>query len=433
MISRLRASFSSIVSTEHGRNRLTTTFYATLFAEHPEFRALFPPALDQQGHRLFQALQFVIDNLDDEGRVLGFLSQLGRDHRKYGVEGRHYFASGNALLVAVQSSFTQAIWTPSLTAAWTELLDLLLHTMADAADTDDLPAAWGATVVDHERRLDDLAIVRLETDSPHPLRCGPVPQRPDPAATPDVAVPVGCHPRQPVRPARVPRPPRVGGGVSPAIVNETQVGDRWLLSSPLGGLEVDRDSGQDVLMIGSGTGIAPLRAQVMEMAMRSNNPRVHMFVGGKYPCDLYDIETLWHLSLSNPWLTVVPVSEEDEDPWWHTIPAPGGATGIASTTPGAARPRRRPVRVVGGPADPDLRFSGDDQDHRVRVAARRYTARTDPARPPDLVAQPVPAHPLSGSTVGRASRHASHADHLDQHCRRTSPPAARPRRGPPRR
>lgn len=58
----------------------------------------------------------------------------------------------------------------------------------------------------------------------------------------------------------------------------------------------------------------------MDMAHRGINPRVHLFVGGAYPCDLYDIETLWHLSLSNPWLTIVPVTEEDENPWWHPYP-----------------------------------------------------------------------------------------------------------------
>lgn len=149
-------------------------------------------------------------------------------------------------------------------------------------------------------------------------------------------------------------------------MNETQVGDRWLLSSPLGGLEVDRDSGQDVLMIGSGTGIAPLRAQVMEMAMRSNNPRVHMFVGGKYPCDLYDIETLWHLSLSNPWLTVVPVSEEDEDPWWHTIPAPEAPPGLHQRLQGQLG---RVVARFGSWADRQIQISGSPAMIKTTVYA----------------------------------------------------------------
>ncbi|NEW48379.1 flavoprotein, partial [Nocardia cyriacigeorgica] len=77
---------------------------------------------------------------------------------------------------------------------------------------------------------------------------------------------------------------------------DTTVGDRWLLGGPLGGLHVDPDSGRDVLMIGSGTGIAPLRAQLMAMAQRRSNPKVHMFVGGHHPCDLYDLDTLSKLA-----------------------------------------------------------------------------------------------------------------------------------------
>ncbi|MEV0945396.1 globin domain-containing protein [Rhodococcus sp. NPDC049939] len=366
MISRLRASFSSIALTERGPTRLTTLFFSSLFAEHPDFRVLFPPALDKLGPRVFQALKFVIDNLDDEERVMGFLAQLGRDHRKYGVDERHYSAAAGSLLEAVQGSFTQAIWTPSLTTAWTEFIDLMLDTMATAAAEDDLPATWGATVVDHERRLDDLAIVRLETDSPIPYGAGQylsvqVPQRPRMWRYLSAAIPSNPAGQIEFHVRRV-----SGGWVSPAMVNETQVGDRWLLGSPLGGLQVDRDSGRDVLMIGSGTGIAPLRAQVMEMAMRAHNPRVHLFVGGKYPCDLYDIETLWQISLSNPWLTVVPVSEEDENPWWHTAPVPEPPPGLHRRLLG------KPGRVVaefGSWADRQIQVSGSPSMIKTTVYA----------------------------------------------------------------
>ncbi|MFZ2174577.1 MAG: globin domain-containing protein, partial [Rhodococcus sp. (in: high G+C Gram-positive bacteria)] len=252
MISRLRASFSSILSTEEGPTRLATTFFSTLFATYPSFRSLFPAALDQLGRRVVQALEYVIDNLDDEDRLLSFLAQLGRDHRKYGMEGQHYSAAREALHVAVRSTFTYAIWTPSLSAAWTQLIDLTLQTMAEAAANDDLPATWGATVVEHQRRLDDVAIVRLETDTPIPYGAGQylsvqVPQRPRMWRYLSAAIPANPYGQLEFHVRRV-----SGGWVSPAIVNETRVGDRWLLSSPLGGLEVDRDCGLDVLMIGSG-------------------------------------------------------------------------------------------------------------------------------------------------------------------------------------
>ncbi|WP_411194624.1 hypothetical protein [Rhodococcus jostii] len=56
-------------------------------------------------------------------------------------------------------------------------------------------------------------------------------------------------------------------------------------------------------MIGEGTGIAPLRAQLLNTAQLDGNPRTHLFVGGTYPCDLYDLDMLWALTRTNPRLT----------------------------------------------------------------------------------------------------------------------------------
>lgn len=322
--------------------------------------------MDSQSDKFFRALEFVVTNLDDPDRMEGFLAQLGRDHRKFGVEGHHYRSAANPLLIAVQYALTEAIWTPSLTTAWQKLIDVMVGTMAAAADNDDTPATWSATVVSHERILDDLAIVRLECDSPIPYEAGQylsvqIPQRPRFWRYLSPAIPSNPHGQLEFHVRRV-----SGGWVSPGMVSETQVGDQWLLSSPLGGLEVDRTSGEDVLLIGAGTGIAPLRAQIMDMAMRAENPRVHFFVGGRYPCDLYDLETLWQLSLSNPWLTIVPVSEEDENPWWHSAAVPPWPSGLHQRLHG---PIGRVVAQFGSWADRQIQISGSPAMIKTTVYA----------------------------------------------------------------
>jgi NAD(P)H-flavin reductase len=43
---------------------------------------------------------------------------------------------------------------------------------------------------------------------------------------------------------------------------------------------------------------------------------VHLFFGGRYPCDLYDLHTLWQIASTNPWLSVTPVSEFSTNPPW---------------------------------------------------------------------------------------------------------------------
>lgn len=112
-----------------------------------------------------------------------------------------------------------------------------------------------------------------------------------------------------------------GGWVSPAVVGNTAPGDRWTLGSPLGTMTRHTALGRDRLLIASGTGIAPLRAQLMEMAARADNPRVHVFYGGRYPCDLYDMKTLQQIAAINPWLSVVGVVEDETDPWWYEGPS----------------------------------------------------------------------------------------------------------------
>ncbi|WFR73590.1 FAD-binding oxidoreductase [Prescottella defluvii] len=317
----IRSHFAAVTASDAHRDRFAHTVYAQFFARLPQSRSLFPAGMDSQRAKLVAAVEYIVRGLDDIDRLLPFLAQLGRDHRKYGVERDHYAAAGNALLDAIRDADSDGPWSSQADAAWRELVALVTTTMSDAADADDYPALWEATVVSHERALRDLAIIRLESNSPIPYAAGQyvsvqIPQRPQMWRYLSPAIPTNPFGQLEFHVRRV-----SGGWVSPAMVNETAVGDRWQISSPLGGLHVDLDSGKDVLMIAGGTGLAPLRAQVMDMAHRGINPRVHLFVGGAYPCDLYDIETLWHLSLSNPWLTIVPITTEDENPWWHPYPA----------------------------------------------------------------------------------------------------------------
>jgi NAD(P)H-flavin reductase len=74
---------------------------------------------------------------------------------------------------------------------------------------------------------------------------------------------------------------------------------------------VDRQEARDVLMVAGGTGVAPMHAILDELAQWGENPRVHLFMGGRTRRDLYDFDNLHRLAMSSPWLTVVPVLESD--------------------------------------------------------------------------------------------------------------------------
>jgi len=316
----VRADFRAIVESPNGPERLINAFYGHMFAADSRLRVLFPPAMDMQAKRVMTAVQYVLDHLEDWDRAQHFLEQLARDHRKYGVTAEHYDIAGHALVAGLRSYHGAGGWSRGLEEGWRDISILISASMAIGANSDTSQPFWAATVVGHRRVLDDLAIVRLQSEDPIPYQAGQyvpvsIPQRPrmwrylSPAIPTNPYGEIEFH----VRKVRT-------GWVSPAIVTETEVGDVWQIAGPLGGLHVDRDSHSDVLLIGSGTGIAPLRAQLIEMGRRGVNPRVHFFIGGRYPCDLYDVENMWQLSLSNPWLTVVPVCENASNPWWHPHP-----------------------------------------------------------------------------------------------------------------
>ncbi len=313
----IRTTFKAVAADESGPEKLAKDFYAVLFTNHPQVREFFPAALNAQRDRLVKAIGYVVDGLEEQDKLLPFLAQLGCDHRKYGVTAEHYAAVGEALTTALRANAGTELWTDEVDRAWTEGIGLIAGTMIDAAEQQDTPAVWTGTVIERREVLANLTVVRLRLDQPMRYAAGQymsvqIPSRPRMWRYLSPAVPANDNGEIEFHIRGV-----TGGWVSPAMVGRSAVGDRWLLGSPLGGLGVPRNTRRKMLMVGCGTGIAPLRAQLMSMTQRRSNPRVHLFVGGHHPCDLYDLESLSALAVANKWLTVTPVIESDENPWWY--------------------------------------------------------------------------------------------------------------------
>ncbi|WP_396925395.1 FAD-binding oxidoreductase [Mycolicibacterium sp.] len=312
----LRAAFENSEVPHSAADELLHGFYTRWFALDSEVRDLFPPELAPQRTAFGQAMHWVFGEFVAQRAQapVAFLAQLGRDHRKYGVTQRHYDSMRQAWYSAMRGRLSEK-WTPAVDDAAVQAINLITGIMAGAADAEDGPAWWDATVLEHHRVSRDIAVVRLHLDRPMPYHPGQyvnvqVPQWPrrwrflSPAMPPDPDGFIEFHVRS-----------VVGGMVSNSIVAETRPGDRWRLSSPHGAMEVDRDGG-DVLMVAGSTGLAPLRALIMDLCRFGENPRVHLFFGARYPCELYDLRTLWEIAASSPWLSVSPVSEYSSDPPW---------------------------------------------------------------------------------------------------------------------
>jgi NAD(P)H-flavin reductase/hemoglobin-like flavoprotein len=306
----IRASFARVeaLSEELGRQ-----FYATLFRVAPETRDLFPVNMEVQRSRLLRALVHVVQMVDQPEDLVPFLEQLGRDHRKFGVLAQHYDAVGTALLNAI-STYSGSAWTPEVHAAWADAYRIVAAAMRTAAQAERGPASWLGRVVEHKRVGWDLAMITVQTSEPIPYRAGQyvsveTPQRPrlwrylSPANAPRADGTVDFHVRA-----------VDGGWVSRAIVAHSRIGDTWRIGPPMGRMHVEPASGREVLMVTGGTGMAPIKALLEDLATRPEQPRTQVFVGGRTWEDLYDFGTLRRLSYSNTWLDIIPVVEKDDEP-----------------------------------------------------------------------------------------------------------------------
>lgn len=310
-VSLIRSSFAAI---SHRSDELMRLFYGWLFRLSPETRDLFPVTMELQRTRFLRGLLHVVQMVDNPDELSVFLRQLGRDHRKFGVIRDHYDHVGDALVGSLKE-VAGAAWNDRVEEAWRSAYSMVAEIMLEAAEAERGPAVWMARVMEHRRISQDLAVVRVQTSEPVPYLAGQyvsveTPQRPrmwrsmSPANAPGPDCVLEFHVRT------VP-----GGWVSRAIVSHARVGDVWRIGPPMGQMTLDPRSQSDLLMIAGGTGLAPARAIIEQLITEGTDRKVCLFVGGRSWADLYDIEALRRSAQENPWLTVVPVVEEDGRPY----------------------------------------------------------------------------------------------------------------------
>jgi NAD(P)H-flavin reductase/hemoglobin-like flavoprotein len=367
-----------------GSGELIRDFYHRWFVRDWTARDLFPPDLGAQRTAFAQALTWLFDELIAQRaeEPVAFLAQLGRDHRKYGVSDDSYDTMAEALVSAVQHHLRDR-WDDALARTTRDAVALMTGVMRGAALAEDGPPFCDGTVIEHIRASRDVSVVRLRLDQPllyHPGQYVTVqvpqwPRRwrflsPSIPYSPDGSIEFHIRAVS-------------GGMVSNAIVNETHVGDRWRLSNPHGALHVDRDGG-DVLMVAGSTGLAPLRTLIMDLSRWAENPRVHLFFGARYPCELYDLRTLWEVASTNPWLSVTPVSEFGTDPPW------------AADFPDVRPPRGLHVRQTGLLPEVVTRY-GNWGDRQILISggpamvSATKAALVAKGAPPEKIAHDPPA------------------------------------------
>jgi NAD(P)H-flavin reductase/hemoglobin-like flavoprotein len=315
---RLKGSFARVAA---AGDEVPLYFYSHLFLTHPETRAMFPVSMAAQRDRLVGALLQVVGNVDHVDTVVPLLQQLGRDHRKYGVDDEHYAWVGASLLATLQH-FLGEEWTPELAANWTEAYTLVAQVMTEAMHgADDDPPWYDAEIIAHERRAPSLAVLTVRPATPVPYQAG---------QSVSVQSPIAKRQWRYLSPANAPREDHTLefhvsaiGSVSGSLVYSTGVGDVLRLGPPIGsGLELDPRIDTDVLMLAGGTGLAPLRALIEDLASRRARRRVFLYAGARRSDELYDLPTLQSYEQQLPWLRVMPVVSDHQPPEaFHGTPA----------------------------------------------------------------------------------------------------------------
>ena len=106
------------------------------------------------------------------------------------------------------------------------------------------------------------------------------------------------------------------GIVSTYVHDYLKQGDRLTVRGPFGDF-IYRDTGRDMLLIATGTGLAPLMSILRHIRKVGNKGRITLFFGTQYRKDLYGIDELREMEKTMPFFTFVPtLSREGSDSGW---------------------------------------------------------------------------------------------------------------------
>ena len=242
-----------------------------------------------------------------------FLLALGHDLRKHGLEAEHYGALARALGHAGADVLTL---DEQAQATLEDAADLTCHLLALGAQRSTAIATRTAEVLDvaeaypgdEEAGRPAIGVIRVQENSPQPWWTGQYL---------DIRTPYGDAQWQYLHPATPANPDgliefHVRGDTEArrAILAQAQVGDQWVLGASYGFLSVDTGDERPVCMIAQDTGLAPLRALLLELAQQPEPRETALYVGAGSVAEFYELPSLLGFARAWDWLRVVPVAAE---------------------------------------------------------------------------------------------------------------------------
>lgn len=235
---------------------LVPHFYTRLFGENPFLRRMFPADMNEQNEKLLNALLHLVNGVTDPDLLVAQLRQLGRDHRKFGVREVHFAAVGRAL-IATLVHFAGPAWNDAIQQAWLDRYTFAVGVMMAAAESDDQPPYWFASVVSHKQIGHDLAVIGVRPRHPYlfepgqyaTLSSGKLSRIWRPYTVASGETELEFHIRA-----------NGHGGLSDVLVRDTVIGDTVRMGAPMGDSLLVPADGRTRVMVSDGTGWAQIKA-----------------------------------------------------------------------------------------------------------------------------------------------------------------------------
>lgn len=104
------------------------TFYSRLFEQFPQYRDLFPDAMDRQMKKMARTMATVSRLADSPETVEASMVHVGEKHRHYGLREsdlQHF----EQLFISVLAEYCGETWSDSCARAWDEAFATVIKPM----------------------------------------------------------------------------------------------------------------------------------------------------------------------------------------------------------------------------------------------------------------------------------------------------------------
>ncbi|MFU8877310.1 MAG: CDP-6-deoxy-delta-3,4-glucoseen reductase, partial [Wenzhouxiangellaceae bacterium] len=106
-----------------------------------------------------------------------------------------------------------------------------------------------------------------------------------------------------------------GGGFTSHVFDDMQPGEILRLEGPLGMFFVRLDSPRPILMLGGGTGFAPLKAMIEDLILAGDERPIRLYWGVRGERDLYARKLIEDFAARHPDFRFTPVLSEPDPDW----------------------------------------------------------------------------------------------------------------------